>query len=104
MQDVDKIRIELPEWSEQKLDIWTVMKSIGGLIGKDLSQMVLPITLYEPMTTIMKPAEQMFFYDRFTDAAKATDKPSSYRMALVALSLIQGYFVVPNRTGKPINP
>ena len=67
--------------------------------------MVLPITLYEPMTTLMKPAEQMFFYDRgFAEAAKAREEASSYRMMLVTLSLIQGYYVVPNRTGKPINP
>ena len=66
--------------------------------------MVLPITFYEPFTVLMKPAEQMFFYDGFTEAAKAQEKDSSYRMMLITLSLIQGYYVVPNRIGKPINP
>ena len=80
------------------------MQAIGSFIGKDLSQIVLPITFYEPFTVLMKPAEQMFFNEGFTKAASLKDSPSVERMLHVVASLTQSYFVVPNRIGKPLNP
>ena len=46
----------------------------------------------------------MFFNKGLTDAAKAADKSSTYRMMLVAQSMIQGTYTVPKRLGKPFNP
>ena len=52
MESVDRVRVQLPWWRETKLDPWEALKFIGSLIGKDLSQMALPINFYEPMTVL----------------------------------------------------
>ena len=57
IDDISQARYELPKFSDQSLKPWTIMKAIGGMIGKDLSQTVLPITFHEPFTVLMKPAE-----------------------------------------------
>lgn len=46
----------------------------------------------------------MFFNKGFTEAAKAADKSSTYRMMLVTQAMIQGFYTVPKRLGKPFNP
>lgn len=46
----------------------------------------------------------MFFNKGLADAAQAANRSSTYRMMLVTQSLIQGFYTVPKRLGKPFNP
>lgn len=82
------MRVQIPWWSKLKFDPWDALKAVKNLIGKDLSNLKLPINFFEPMTVLMKSGEMMFLNDKFLEAAKASDKPSSYRMMLVAASMI----------------
>lgn len=82
------IRMQIPGSNVFKFKVMDILKMLKDMIGKDLSKFSLPVFINEPTSVLMKPAEQMFFNNCFTEAAKAGDRESAYRMMLVTLSLI----------------
>jgi len=97
------IRVQIPGSDAVKVKMSMVFKMLKDLIGKDLSKFSLPVFINEPSSILMKPAEQMFFNQPLTEAADCKVS-STHRMLLVAAGLVQSFYVVPKRLGKPFNP
>lgn len=88
ISDCDMIRTQIAGNTAVKVKMSNMLKMLKDMIGKDLSKFSLPVFINEPSSVLMKPAEQMFFNKGLTNAAKAANKSSTYRMMLVAQSLI----------------
>ena len=104
IKDCQMIRTQIPGNTVVKVKVSNILKMLKDLIGKDLSKFSLPVFVNEPSSVLMKPAEQMFFNKCLTQASRASEKSSTYRMMLVTQALIQGTYTVPKRLGKPFNP
>ena len=74
--------------------IWPIVKDA---IGKDLTTISLPVFINEPLTTLQKSAELMYFTDEyFTKALKEED--SCLRMLYVATYSFATFFLIKGRT------
>ncbi|KAL6304262.1 Oxysterol-binding protein-domain-containing protein [Sparassis latifolia] len=72
-------------------------------VGKDLSQVALPMSFNEPLTLLQKIAEESEYYDILTQAAQ-TDNPIN-RLCYVAAFAVSTYANTKFRTGrKGFNP
>ena len=80
--------------------IWGAVKD---LVGKDLTQVSLPVFINEPLTTLQKTAEMMVFSDKYLTQA-IMQEDSTKRMLFVAVSNIAAYSLIKGRTAKPFNP
>jgi hypothetical protein len=80
--------------------IWGAVKD---LIGKDLTEVSLPVFINEPLTVLQKTAEMMKFSDDYLSKA-VNEVDSAKRMMYVAISNIASYSFIKGRTAKPFNP
>ncbi|KAI0082200.1 hypothetical protein K474DRAFT_1688199 [Panus rudis PR-1116 ss-1] len=72
-------------------------------VGKDLSQVALPVSFNEPLTLLQRTAEELEYYDLLTEAAKSSDPVE--RISLVAAFAISTYASTKYRSGrKGFNP
>ncbi|KAH9946839.1 Oxysterol-binding protein-domain-containing protein [Amylocystis lapponica] len=72
-------------------------------VGKDLSQVALPVSFNEPLTLLQKVAEELEYYDILTQAAHATNPVD--RMCFIAAFAVSTYANTKYRTGrKGFNP
>ncbi|XP_045472099.1 oxysterol-binding protein 2-like isoform X2 [Harmonia axyridis] len=80
------------------LSLWGFLKSC---IGKDLSQIPLPINFNEPLSLLQRLTEELE-YSELLDRAASCSSPCE-QMAYVAVFIISGY-ASNGRTTKPFNP
>ncbi|XP_045511865.1 oxysterol-binding protein-related protein 3-like isoform X2 [Pieris brassicae] len=72
-------------------------------IGKDLSQISMPVTINEPLNMLQRLCEELE-YSELLDSASACDDPVN-RMALVAAFAVSSYAASAHRAAsKPFNP
>lgn len=83
----------------EKLNVFGILKDA---VGKDLSKIVVPITLNEPLSFLQRLAEDIE-YCELLDTAAAEPDPDR-RMMYVATMVISHYSSTQGRVGKPFNP
>ncbi|CAL1696578.1 unnamed protein product [Somion occarium] len=72
-------------------------------VGKDLSQVALPVSFNEPLTLLQRTAEELEHYDLLTQAARA--ETSVERMCYIAAFAVSTYASTKYRSGrKGFNP
>lgn len=72
-------------------------------VGKDLSQVAMPVSFNEPLTLLQKMAEELEYYELLSQAANAQDPVD--RMCFVAAFAVSTYANTKYRTGrKGFNP
>ncbi|CCM02794.1 uncharacterized protein FIBRA_04905 [Fibroporia radiculosa] len=72
-------------------------------VGKDLSQVAMPVTFNEPLTLLQKVAEELEYHDLLSQAAHS-DNPVE-RMCYIAAFAVSTYANTKHRTGrKGFNP
>lgn len=84
------------------MDLGMILKLVQQVIGKDITRMSLPVFLNEPCSVLMKPAEFMFFNQHLPQATH--EKDATKRLLLVTAAMIEPFYCVPQRLGKPFNP
>ncbi|KAK9888767.1 hypothetical protein WA026_000994 [Henosepilachna vigintioctopunctata] len=78
--------------------VWSILKNC---VGKDLSQIALPVNFSEPLSTLQRLTED-FEYSALLDKAALTSCPYE-QLAYLASFIISGY-ASSVRTTKPFNP
>eukprot|EP01050_Picozoa_sp_SAG11_P027527 SAG11_NODE_7009_length_1209_cov_0.826126_1_plen_104_part_00 len=79
--------------------LWTLVKS---MVGRDISQICLPVAFHEPLSLLQRCAEDMehsYLIDR-----ACTKADSKERLAYVAAFAVSSYSSTANRTLKPFTP
>ncbi|KAI8608162.1 Oxysterol-binding protein [Chytriomyces sp. MP71] len=85
------------------MDSINVMSILRNNMGKDFSQIAMPIALNEPLNLLQKLVEELEYCDLLESAAQATDVKD--RMVLMSAFAVSGYASTVNRAGrKPFNP
>ncbi|KAI0785997.1 Oxysterol-binding protein-domain-containing protein [Abortiporus biennis] len=80
--------------------LFTVLKKN---VGKDLSQVALPVSFNEPLTLLQRMAEELEYFDLINQAKASTDPVE--RMCLVAAFAVSSYASSKHRSGrKGFNP
>lgn len=80
--------------------LFTVLKKN---VGKDLSQVAMPVSFNEPLTMLQRAAEELEYFDLLEKAAQTEDAVE--RMCYVAAFAVSGYACTKNRSGrKSFNP
>ena len=100
VKDSKQNREQLPVLRDPrvKLDIWGILKNN---IGKDLSQMTLPVHFNEPLSLLQKQAESMEYFE-FLKKANHCDN-QYLRLMYVFAFLYMGGTNIPNRMKKPFD-
>lgn len=95
------VRTTLPKLPgpREKLNVFGILKDS---VGKDLSKIVVPITLNEPLSFVQRLAEDIE-YCELLDKAAAEPDPDR-RLMYVATMVISHYSSTQGRVGKPFNP
>uniref|UniRef100_UPI00358E7498 oxysterol-binding protein-related protein 6-like isoform X2 n=1 Tax=Myxine glutinosa TaxID=7769 RepID=UPI00358E7498 len=95
-------RTELPALAPEirGVGLWEILRKN---IGKDLSKVVMPVELNEPVNTLQRLCEELE-YSELLDRASEWDDPAQ-RMVLVAAFVVSGLACTAARAGrKPFNP
>ncbi|OQV19046.1 Oxysterol-binding protein-related protein 3 [Hypsibius exemplaris] len=94
-------RTTLP--SPRPLADGSLLKMIGGFIGKDLTRLALPVKINEPLSMLQRLCEEMEYCELLDKAADCIDPVE--RMTLVATFAISGFASAYYRAStKPFNP
>ncbi|XP_046841435.1 oxysterol-binding protein 1-like isoform X2 [Xenia sp. Carnegie-2017] len=92
-------RKTLPPKPSQSLNLWNILKNC---IGKDLSNISMPVNFNEPISMLQRLTEEMEYSDLLDKAAQA--KNSLEEMCYVAAFTISSYSTTSVRVAKPFNP
>lgn len=68
------------------------------MVLQDLSQVAMPVSFNEPLTLLQKCAEEIEYYDLFSQAAHSDDPVD--RMCLIAAFAVSTYANTKQRTGR----
>ena len=101
--DFKDVRTQLPVLRLPNVTAGMLWSTFKNLLGKDLSKFSLPVFINEPLSTLQKAAEMVFFANHFLKKANA-ENDSLRRMIYVAGYNAATYYLVKGRTGKPFNP
>ncbi|CDF35640.1 unnamed protein product [Chondrus crispus] len=95
------VRTSLPKLPgpREKLNVFNILKDS---VGKDLSKVVVPITLNEPISFLQRLAEDIEYSELLDKAAEQSD--AERRMMYVATMVISHYSSTQGRVQKPFNP
>eukprot|EP00040_Diaphanoeca_grandis_P006538 m.37813 g.37813 ORF g.37813 m.37813 type:complete len:707 (+) comp17763_c0_seq1:135-2255(+) len=93
-------RTRIPLRPENKLSLWTLIKSC---VGKDLSKIAMPVNFNEPLSFVQRLCEDLEYSHLLDSAAKCSSplKRMAYVAAFTASAFASG---AGKRTGKPFNP
>ncbi|XP_055347051.1 oxysterol-binding protein-related protein 3-like isoform X2 [Paramacrobiotus metropolitanus] len=81
----------------------SLLKMIGGFIGKDLTRLALPVKVNEPLSMLQRLAEELEYCELLDRAADCADPVE--RMTLVATFAVSGFASTFYRAStKPFNP
>lgn len=95
-----RTNLPVPRPSNQELSLWNLLYKN---IGKDLSQISMPVALNEPLNVLQRLCEELE-YSELLDKAAELDDPYE-RMMYVAAFAVSAYASSYSRAGnKPFNP
>lgn len=92
-------RKTLPPKSDEKLNIWSMVKN---MIGQDIYNISIPITLSEPVSMLQRITEELEYSTLLDKAAACVNQWE--QMAYVAAFTVTANCASATRTTKPFNP
>lgn len=101
--DYDKLRVSITCTSEIKIKPSVVWKFLKDLVGKDLSNVSMPVFVNEPCSILQKAAEGQYFLAQGMEKA-LTEMDPVKRLISVVRGYVMGFSQVPGRLNKPFNP
>lgn len=103
VEDCPEFRTELPVLRDMSIQPAMLWSAIKNLVGKDLTKQSLPVFINEPVTTLQKAAEMIYFCDDLFSKAIREVNPLK-RLLFMATNNAATYFLIKGRTAKPFNP